>query len=391
MSLLSARRPPGDAASAAREFAKGILDPAAARTEEERRIPESIVTAMRERGYFGLTIPEQYGGVGLSLPEYLEVVREITRSNLAFQELIEENNGIGSAALLLAGTDDQKRRWLPRLAGGEILGAFALTEPDAGSDAAAIRTTASPVAGGFVLNGRKHFITHGADAGLITVVARSPTVRDHPPEFSLFLVTPHTPGFSVARIQPMMGYRASRHAELVFDDAFVPLHDVLGEPGTGFRIAMQTLDTGRLTVAADCLGVGEMLLDRTLLYAQERRTFGLPIAQRGQVREMLARSAIDLFLIDRELFTVAERVENGEDMRHSTARLKLFASEAVNRIADRAMQIHGGFGYTVEAGIERAFRDIRVMRIAEGASEVLRATIARSALANAARLRQLAL
>jgi acyl-CoA dehydrogenase len=391
VSLLSARRTPGDAASAAREFVRGVLDPVAAKTEEERRIPESIVTAMRERGYFGLTIPAEYGGVGLSLPEYLEVVREITRSNLAFEELIEENNGIGSAALLLAGSGEQKRVWLPRLASGEILGAFALTEPDAGSDAAAIRTTASPVTGGFVLNGRKHFITHGAEAGLITVVARSPTIRDRRPDFSLFLVTPDTTGFSVARVQPMMGYRASRHAELVFDDAFVPLHDVLGEPGTGFKIAMQTLDRGRLTVAADCLGVGEMLLDRTLLYAKERRTFGLPLAQRGQVREMLARSAIELFLTDRELFAVAERVEKGDDMRHATARLKLFASEAVNRIADRAMQIHGGFGYTVEAGIERALRDVRVMRIAEGASEILRATIARSALAEGTSLGKTAL
>lgn len=384
MSLVTLRREPDAVGRAARRFVREILEPAAARTDSEGAVPEEIAEKMRQLGYFGLTVPTEYGGAGLSLSAYLEVVRELARTNLAFEELTEENNGIGSTSLLLAGTDEQKRTWLPRIASGEILCSFALTEPDAGSDAAAIQTKAERVDGAYLLNGRKHFITHGANAGLVTVVAR--TADDGNAGrlgFTLFLVTPDMDGFTVVRQQPMMGYKASGQAELLFEDVVVPLDQVLGEPGDGFRTAMQTLDRGRLTVTADCLGVGETLLDWTIQYAADRSTFGAPLASRGEVREMLARSAMDLFAIESQLFAFAELVDDGVVMRGASDRLKLFASEAVGRIADRAMQIHGGLGYTVEAQIERFYRDVRLLRIAEGPSEVLRAAIARRALASA--------
>ena len=373
--MISLRRQPAAPGIAAREFVDSALRAVARETDATGHIPDQIVDQMRELGYFGLTIPEEYGGVGLGLVEYLEVVRELARTNAAFQELTEENNGIGSAALLIAGSEEQKQEWLPRLATGEALGSFAVTEPNAGSDVAAIQTTARKVEGGYLLNGTKHFITHGSEAGLITVVARL-MPSESSIEFGLFLVTPGMDGFKVARLQPMMGYRASGQAELVFNDVFVPTDAMLGEPGDGFRTTMQTLDRGRLTVAADCLGAAEELLDRTIEYAKVRTTFGRALARRGEIRAMIATAAIDLFCIESALYEFAECSDTGENIRAATARVKLFASEAASQVADRAMQIHGGVGYTTEAEIERYFRDLRVMRIAEGASEVMRISIA---------------
>ncbi len=374
-------KPRDDFARAARALVHDELAAVAHEVDATGTIPPWVRRRLADLGYFGLRIPEEYGGAELSLRAYLGVVCELSRTNLAFQELGEENNGIGSAALLIAGTEQQKSRWLPRLASGEVIGCFAITEPGAGADAAGIATTARRCAGGFLLNGTKHFITHGDDAELVTVVAR--VVDEDAPGtgVTLFLVTPGTPGFSVGRVQPMMGYRASRQAELVFADAFVPDEDVLGAPGAGFAIAMQTLDTGRLTVAADCLGAGSEVLARAVEYARLRRTFGRPLIEHGQVREMLARSAVELAAVDASMHQLAERIDDGEPIRSGAAALKLLASEVVGKVADRAMQIHGGLGYTVEAGIERVYRDVRVLRIAEGPSEVLRNAIARADVA----------
>jgi acyl-CoA dehydrogenase len=386
--VLGLRQPPDSYAIEARRFVREVLAPVARAVEDAAAVPEHVRSQLASLGYFGLRIPERYGGVGLTLTEYLGVVRELARTNLAFQELTEENNGIGSTSLLLVGTEEQKKRWLPRLASGEAIGAFALTEPGAGADAAGLTTTATSTAGGFLLNGTKHFITHGAEADLVTVVARITGERGGTAGVTLFLVTPATPGFVVARTQPMMGYRASRQAELHFDDAFVPDVDVLGSPGQGFKIAMQTLDTGRLTVVADCLGAGEELLDRTIDYARARCTFGRPLIAHGQVREMLGRSAAELLVVESAMLELAGNVDRGEPLRSGTAALKLLASECVGRIADRAMQVHGGVGYTVEAEIERFYRDLRVLRIAEGPSEVLRNSIARAHVAAIAALHE---
>jgi len=374
------RRPRDEFAQAARALVVDELAAVALEVDATGSIPTWVRRRLADLGYFGLRIPQEYGGAELTLREYLGVVCELSRTNLAFQELGEENNGIGSAALLIAGTEEQKRRWLPRLASGEVIGSFAITEPGAGADAAGIVTTARRCAGGYLLNGTKHFITHGDDAELITVVARV-VDEDVGTGVTLFLVTPETPGFSVGRVQPMMGYRASRQAELVFADAFVPDEDVLGAPGAGFAIAMQTLDTGRLTVAADCLGAGSEVLSRAVEYARLRHTFGRPLIEHGQVREMLARSAVELAAVDAAMDQLATRIDDGEPIRSGAAALKLFASEVVGRVTDRAMQVHGGLGYTVEAGIERVYRDVRVLRIAEGPSEVLRNAIARAEVA----------
>jgi acyl-CoA dehydrogenase len=380
---LALRRPPDDLAGVTRRLVQEVLTPAAVAVDEAGTVPDDLRRRLADLGYFGLRIPERYGGSGLDLVPYLGVVRELARTNLAFQELTEENNGIGSAALVIAGSEEQRARWLGPMACGEAVGAFALTEPGAGADAAGITTRATPSGDGFLLNGTKHFITHGALADVVTVVARVGDAADRSAGVTLFLVTPDNPGFAVGRVQAMMGYRASHQAELRFDDAYVDRRDVVGQVGEGFTIAMQTLDTGRLTVAADCLGAGEELLDRTLAYAGERRTFGKRLVEHGQVREMLARSAMELLAVERALFALAARVDAGEPLRSGSAAVKLLASEVVGRVADRAMQVHGGLGYTVEAEIERFYRDVRVLRIAEGPSEVLRNSIARAEAASA--------
>ncbi|HJU23091.1 MAG TPA: acyl-CoA dehydrogenase family protein [Casimicrobiaceae bacterium] len=354
------------------------LRPRTIEIEREKRIPDNLVTKLRELGYFGLTIPESYGGQGVSTLGHLVVQEELGRAHAAFNMLISGNNGIGVMALVLDGTEEQKRRFLPRLASGEWIAAFALTEPGAGSDAQAIETRAARHGDVWTINGVKHYISRGDVAQLVTVFAKTES------GITAFVVERGTPGFRVARIQESMGSDVVKQAELVFEDCAVPDVNRVGEVGRGFQTAMRVLDLGRLSLAARCLGTMEELLAVSVEHAKNRVQFGKPIAEQQAIQLMLADTAVDIALLRPSLYDAAQRRDAGERVTHDAAMLKLFASEALGRAADRAVQIHGGMGFMRDCVVEHIYREARMMRIVEGTSEIQRLLIARGVLAGGA-------
>jgi acyl-CoA dehydrogenase len=356
------------------------LRPRTLEIERERRIPDELVCKLRELGYFGLTIPERYGGLGVSTLAHLVVQEELGRAHAAFNMLISGNNGIGVLALVLDGTEAQRQRWLPRLASGEWLAAFALTEPNAGSDAQAIETRAVRRGDKWILNGVKHYISRGDVAHLVTVFAvNDATARAHG-GITAFVVERGTPGFRVARVQESMGSDVVKQAELVLDDCAVTDENVIGEVGQGFATAMRILDLGRLSLAARCLGTMEELLAISTEHARNRVQFGRPIAEQPAIQHMLADTAVDIALVRPALYQAAQRRDAGERVTQEAAMLKLFASEALGRAADRAVQIHGGMGFMKDCVVEGIYREARMMRIVEGTSEIQRMLIARGVL-----------
>lgn len=360
-----------------RQFLQRELDPAAEAVEREGKVPESVVAKLREGGYFGLTIPTQYGGSGLGVVAYCLVQEELAQTHSSFGTLIAGNNGIGSHALVRFGTEEQKATYLPRLASGELVSAFALSEPNAGSDAEAIETTATPRDGGFVLNGRKHFISRATVAGLFTVMAV--TDRGAKPRrrgLTTFLVERGTPGFNVGPAHRTMGSDVIPAGELTFEDCRVPASNVVGEVNGGFRVAMSTLAEGRVNVAAKCVGAARRLLDLSVAYSKERVQFGRPICQNQAIQWMLADSATEIAAGRALLYATAASLDRGESVRREASMVKLFCSEMVGRVADRALQIHGGMGYMRELPIERMYREVRLWRIVEGTSEIQRLMIA---------------
>lgn len=356
------------------------LRPRTLEIERERRIPDELVARLRELGYFGLTIPERYGGLGLSTLAHLVVQEELGHAHSAFNMLISGNNGIGVMGLVLDGTEAQKERWLPRLASGEWIAAFALTEPNAGSDAQALETRAVRDGARFILNGTKHYISRGDIADLVTVFAVTDPARRARGGITAFVVEKGTPGFRVARIQESMGSDVVKQAELVFEDCAVGTDHVIGEVGRGFATAMRTLDLGRLSLAARCLGTMDELLALSAEHARNRVQFGKPIAEQPAIQHMLADSATDIAMLRPALYAAAQRRDAGELVTHDAAMLKLFASEALGRAADRAVQIHGGMGFMRDCVVEGIYREARMMRIVEGTSEIQRMLIARGVL-----------
>jgi acyl-CoA dehydrogenase len=356
------------------------LRPRTLEIERERRIPEELVAKLRELGYFGLTIPERYGGLGLSTLAHLVVQEELGRAHAAFNMLISGNNGIGVMGLVLVGSEAQKERWLPRLASGEWIAAFALTEPNAGSDAQAIETRAVRDGDRFLLNGTKHYISRGDIADLVTVFALTDVAARGRGGITAFVVEKGTPGFRVARIQDSMGSDVIKQAELVFEDCAVPADQVVGEIGQGFATAMRILDLGRLSLAARCLGTMEELLSLSVAHARNRVQFGKPIAEQQAIQHMLADTATDIALLRPALYAAAARRDASEAVTHDAAMLKLYASEALGRAADRAVQIHGGMGFMRDCVVEGIYREARMMRIVEGTSEIQRMLIARGVL-----------
>jgi acyl-CoA dehydrogenase len=357
------------------------LRPRTLEIERERRIPDELIAKLRELGYFGLTIPEKYGGLGLSTWAHLAVQEELGRAHSAFNMLISGNNGIGVMGLVQSGTEAQKARYLPRLASGEWIAAFALTEPGAGSDAQAIETRADRTEDGrFVLNGTKHYISRGDVAELTTVFAVTDKSVKAKGGITAFLVEKGTPGFRVARVQDSMGSDVVKQAELVFEDCALSEDAVVGEIGQGFVTAMRILDLGRLSLAARCLGTMEELLALSTAHAQNRVQFGRPIFEQQAIQHMLADIAVELTMLRPALYQAAARRDAGERVTTLAAMCKLFASEALGRAADRAVQIHGGMGFMKDCPIEAIYREARMMRIVEGTSEIQRLVIARSLL-----------
>jgi acyl-CoA dehydrogenase len=369
-----------------RRFVAERLVPNERRVADTDAVPEEIVAEMRALGLFGLSLPEAYGGLGLTMEEEVLVAFELARTSPAFRSLIGTNNGIGSQGIVIDGTEAQKRRWLPRLASGELIGAFALTEPESGSDAASLRTTA--VRGGdfYVVNGTKRFITNAPEAGLFTVLARTDPSIAGAGGISAFVIERNTPGLSIGRPDCKMGQRGAHTADVIFDDCRVPTENLIGErEGVGFKTAMKVLDKGRLHIAAVCTGTAERMLDDALRYAVERRQFDKPIAEFQLVQAMLADSRTEIYAARSMVLDAARRRDDGEDVSTEASCCKLFASEMCGRVADRAVQIHGGAGYVADYGIERFYRDVRLFRIYEGTSQIQQLVIARAMIRDATR------
>ena len=361
-----------------RRYVSERLRPLEERVAEEDEVPHDVVAEMRDMGLFGLSIPEAYGGLGLSMTEEVRVALELGRTTPAFRSVFGTNVGIGSQGLVMAGSEAQKREWLPRIASGEIITSFALTEPGAGSDSASVQTKAVRHGDVYRLSGTKRFITNADKASLFTVMAR--TGEPGAKGVSAFLVPADLPGVSVGRPEKKMGQQGAHVCDVNFDATPVPAANRLGEEGEGFRIAMRVLDRGRLHIAAVCVGIAERLIADAVGYASERRQFGKAIADFQLVQAMIADSKTDAMASRALVVEAAQRMDAGETITLEAAVAKYFASETVGRVADRAVQIFGGAGYIADYGIERLYRDVRLFRIYEGTSQIQQLVIARETL-----------
>ena len=362
-------------------FVREVLVPNENLVAETDEIPQAIVAQMRELGLFGLSIPEQYGGLQLTMEEEVRVAFEIARTSPAFRSLIGTNNGIGSQGIVIDGTPEQKQYYLPKLAAGDIIGAFALTEPGAGSDAASLRTTAVREGNGdfYLLNGSKRYITNAPEASIFTVMARTDPTKRGAGAISAFIVERDTPGLSLGKVDKKMGQRGAHTCDVIFENCRVPAANLIGgKEGVGFKTAMKVLDKGRLHIAAVCVGAAERMLDDALRYAMERQQFGQPIAEFQLIQAMLADSKTEIYAARCMVIDAARLRDNGADVATEASCCKLFASEMCGRVADRSVQIHGGAGYVAEYAAERFYRDVRLFRIYEGTSQIQQIVIARN-------------
>jgi acyl-CoA dehydrogenase len=363
-----------------KKFVKKDCEPIDEQIEEQGKIPEPVVQKVRDLGLFGMTIPQEYGGLGIGATGYCLVAKELGWAHGAFRSLIAVNNGIGSQAILLAGSDEQKKKYLPDLASGKKIGAFCLTEPGAGSDAASMTTTAVKDGKFWVINGLKHFITNGPTADVLTVLALNDKEKKAKGGITAFIVEKNTPGFKVGQLHKHMGSKAAVQSEMIFEDCRVPEENVIGKVGEGFRTAMKTLDIGRLTLAASCIGYAEKLLKMGSDYAKIRVQFGKPISDFQAIQWMLADCATETYAADCMMIDAALRYDAGEKVGPNASMAKLYASEIACKVADRILQVHGGMGYMVETKVERYYRDLRLYRIVEGTSEIQRLVISRAVL-----------
>jgi acyl-CoA dehydrogenase len=361
-----------------RRYVTQRLRPLEERVERDDEVPPEVVAEMREMGLFGLSIPEEYGGLGLSMGEEVRVALELGGTTPAFRSVFGTNVGIGSQGLVMAGSEQQKSEWLPRIATGEIVTSFALTEPGAGSDSASVQTKAVRQGDVYRLTGAKRFITNADKASLFTVMAR--TGGPGAGGVSAFLVPRDLPGLSVGKPERKMGQQGAHVCDVVFDDVPAPAATRLGEEGEGFRIAMRVLDRGRLHIAAVCVGIAERLIRDAVGYASERKQFGKPIADFQLIQAMIADSKTETLAARALVLEAARLKDEGAPITLEAAAAKYFASETVGRVADRAVQIFGGAGYVADYGIERLYRDVRLFRIYEGTSQVQQLVIARETL-----------
>jgi acyl-CoA dehydrogenase len=367
-------------------FVRDRLIPREQEVVETDAIPPDILAEMRRMGLFGLTIPEAYGGLGLTTEEEVLAAMALCRASPAFRSILGTNNGIGSLGLVFDGTDAQKKKYLPRLASGELIGSFALTEPGSGSDAGSLTTSARRVGADYVLNGAKRYITNAPQAGLFTVMARTDPQSKDASGVSAFIVERGTPGLSVGKPDRKMGQRGAHTADVIFEDARVPAENLIGGvEGMGFKTAMKVLDKARLHIAAVCVGAASRILEEALHYAVERNQFGQAIGEFQLVQAMLADSQAEIYAARSMTLDAARRRDDGEAITMLASCCKLFASEMVGRVADRGVQIHGGAGYMQESAVERFYRDVRLFRLYEGTSQIQQLVIARQLLRGARR------
>ena len=361
-----------------RRFVAERLRPLEAKIAADDAIPDEIVGAMRDLGLFGLSIPDEYGGLGLSMEDECLVAIELGRTSPAFRSVIGTNVGIGSQGLVMYGSEAQKREWLPKIASGEIVTSFCLTEAEAGS--AAVRTRARPEGEFYVLDGAKRYITNADKASLFTVMARTNPDEPGAKGVSAFLVPADLPGLSIGRPEHKMGQQGAHVCDVTFDGVRVPAANRLGAEGEGFKLAMRVLDRGRLHIAAVCTGIAERLIADGVAYAKERKQFGQPLAAFQLVQAMIAESKTEALAARALVLETARQRDQEENTTLEAASAKLFASEMVGRVADRTVQIYGGAGYIADYGIERFYRDVRLFRIYEGSSEIQKLVVARETL-----------
>ena len=363
-----------------RRFTVQKLEPLALEIDRTGEVPQAAVDLLREHGYLGMRLTAEYGGGGFDLPTYCLALEEFARSHRMFTLLLDATSGLNPIAIARYGSDAQKRKYVAGLANGTLSASFGLTEPEAGSDSQAMRTRAERRDGGWVLNGLKHYISGAHKADVVLVLAVNDAVKRARGGITAFLVERGTPGFNVTRVDTTIGSEAMKLAELSIEDCFVPDDAVLGEVGQGFRIAMESLASGRLGVSCSCIGVADRLIEMSTAYAKERNTFGAPLADRQAIQWMLADSAVELSMARAYTYETLRRVEANEDVGTAPSMCKLYCSEMVGRVADRAVQIHGGMGLVRGYPVERFYRDVRHYRIGEGSSEIQRMLIARELL-----------
>ncbi|MEI7295870.1 acyl-CoA dehydrogenase family protein [Paraburkholderia tropica] len=365
-------------------FVRERLVPNEERVAETDEIPADIVNDMKTMGLFGLTIPEVYGGLDLTMEEEVLVMFELGKTSPAFRSIIGTTVGIGSQGIVIDGTEEQKATWLPKLATGEVIASFALTEPGSGSDAASLKTRAERRGDYYVVNGTKRFITNAPQAGMFTLMARTNPDEPRAGGITAFIVDAKTPGISFGRRDRKMGQKGAHTCDVIFEDVKVPAQNIIGgKEGVGFKTAMKVLDKGRIHIAAICVAVAQRMLDDALRYAMEREQFGQAIGEFQLVQAMLADSQAELYAARCMVLDAARRRDEGKNVSTEAACAKLFASEMCGRVADRAVQIFGGAGYMAEYGIERFYRDVRLFRIYEGTSQIQQIVIARNMMRDA--------
>ncbi len=363
-----------------RRFVTERLRPIEAQVAADDAVPDAVLEEMKGLGLFGLSIPEEYGGLGLSMEDEALVAMELGRASPAFRSAFGTNVGIGSQGLVMFGTEAQKEKYLPGIASGEIVTSFALTEPEAGSDSANVQTRARLDGDHYVLDGSKRYITNAGRASLFTVMARTDPDRKGAAGVSAFLVPRDLAGLSVSKPEKKMGQQGAHIHDVVFEGVRVPVENLLGAEGEGFKVAMQVLDKGRLHIASVCVGVAERLIADSVAYAAERKQFGAPIASFQMIQAMIADSKTECLAARALVLETARRRDAGENVTLEASASKLYASEMVGRVADRAVQIFGGAGYVADYGIERLYRDVRIFRIYEGSSEIQKLVIARETM-----------
>ena len=367
-----------------RDFIRREVMPAEAGIDESDEIPARLIVQAKEMGLYGYALPAEFGGLGLSVRQQVLVTMELGYTSPAFRSLFGTNNGIAGQVLVLAGTEEQRKQWLPRLASGEVVASFALTEPDAGSDPSRLVTSAVPDPGpdgGWVIDGLKRYITNAPAADIFMVFARTDLAAPPGKGIGVFVVPARLDGVSVAARDHKMGQAGAWTADVSFSGVRVPRDALVGEAAAaGYSTAMRSLAHGRLIIAALCAGVAARLIDESVTYARERSQGGHPIADYQLVQAMLADSQTEYMAARALVLDAAARYDAGTDQRLAPSAAKYFASEAVGRIADRAVQIHGGSGYMRGVPVERLYRDVRLFRIYEGTSQIQQLVIAREML-----------
>ncbi|MGX6569145.1 acyl-CoA dehydrogenase family protein [Cupriavidus necator] len=361
------------------------LKPAEDTLEETDDVPAEIVADMKEMGLFGISIPENYGGIGLSMSQECDVVYDLGHTALAFRSVFGTNVGIGSQGILMDGTEEQKQQYLPRIASGELIISFALTEPNAGSDAASLQTKAELDGDHYVINGTKRFITNAPRAGAFTLMAR--TGGAGASGISSFIVPADTPGISLGKPDKKMGQRGTKTCDVVLENVRVPAANIIGGvPGVGFKTAMKVLDRGRLHISALACGMAHRLITDAVAYARERKQFGKPIGDFQLIQAMLADSQAELYAGLSMVRDCAQRYDakpagkSDPEVSMLASCTKMFCTEMVGRVADRAVQIHGGAGYIAEYKAERFYRDVRLLRLYEGTTQIQQLIIAKQLL-----------